>query len=220
MGAARAILSDQGPADVSIQQITDRADVGFGSFYNHFTSKAELFEAAVADTLEEYATLLEERTARLDDPAESFAVGVRLTGRLAETHPEVARILLRTGMNCLHEECGLTTRATRDIELAVAAGSFRVANSQVALAGVAGALLGLVELTLSRPDGAGPEVCEEMAELMLRMLGMAPDDAHEVARRPLPGEHPVTAGTATAAPRPRAGTEAVGFRPDAGAPPG
>jgi hypothetical protein len=30
-----------------------KADVGFGPFYNHFSTKSELFEAAVADVLEE-----------------------------------------------------------------------------------------------------------------------------------------------------------------------
>ncbi|MER5519894.1 helix-turn-helix domain-containing protein, partial [Streptomyces sp. NPDC002763] len=31
-----------GDTSASIQAIAERADVGFGSFYNHFDSKAEL----------------------------------------------------------------------------------------------------------------------------------------------------------------------------------
>ncbi|MFH8366442.1 TetR/AcrR family transcriptional regulator [Streptomyces sp. NPDC018031] len=238
IAAARSILSDQGPADVSIQQITNRADVGFGSFYNHFGSKAELFEAAVADAMEEYGALLDERTAHLGDPAEVFAVGVRLTGRLADTHPQVARILLRTGPVSMRVGDAMPPRALCVIERGVAAGRFRVADPQVALAGVAGCLLGLLELRMSgagadgRPGttpaalpgttpaalpaaygvpgmagvpgavamaqmagaaggfaagpGAPDDLCEQMAELLLRMLGVAADEAAEVARRPLP----------------------------------
>ncbi|KUJ65342.1 hypothetical protein ACZ90_49295 [Streptomyces albus subsp. albus] len=186
IAAARSILSDQGPADVSIQQITNRADVGFGSFYNHFGSKAELFETAVADTIEEYGALLEERTSRLEDPAEAFAAGVRLTGRLVDTHPQMARIMLRTGLNCLHAGDVLIPRGLRVIERGMAAGRFRVGDPRVALAGISGSLLGLVELKMARPPLEGGDVCEQMAELMLRMLGMSAEEAAEVARRPLP----------------------------------
>ena len=45
------------------------ADVGFGSFYNHFSSKAELFEAAVADVLDELGALLDQLSVDVDDPA-------------------------------------------------------------------------------------------------------------------------------------------------------
>jgi DNA-binding transcriptional regulator YbjK len=34
---ARTILADSGGADASIRAIAERADVGFGSCYNHFT---------------------------------------------------------------------------------------------------------------------------------------------------------------------------------------
>ena len=54
LGAARQFLSE-GRTNVSIQEITDAADVGFGSFYNHFESKDALFEAAVGSTLHAYA---------------------------------------------------------------------------------------------------------------------------------------------------------------------
>ena len=41
--AARVMLAAGTAADASIQDITDAADVGFGSFYNHFGCKNELF---------------------------------------------------------------------------------------------------------------------------------------------------------------------------------
>ncbi len=46
LGAARALIAEGRASEASIQEITDRADVGFGSFYNHFDTKAELFAVA------------------------------------------------------------------------------------------------------------------------------------------------------------------------------
>ncbi|GEB58162.1 hypothetical protein GCM10017674_68790 [Streptomyces gardneri] len=45
----------------------------------------------------------------------------------------------------------------------------------------------LVELRFARPDVDGDDAAVNLAEMVLRMLGVPPDDAHEVARRPLPG---------------------------------
>ena len=71
--AARVMLAAGTATQASIQEITDAADVGFGSFYNHFSSKAELFEAAVADVLEELGELFDRLSVDAQDPAMAFA---------------------------------------------------------------------------------------------------------------------------------------------------
>jgi AcrR family transcriptional regulator len=82
---------------VSIQEITDMADVGFGSFYNHFESKADLFDTALEEVLEEHGAMFDALTADMDDPAEVFASATRMTVRMVMTHPQIAKILQRTG---------------------------------------------------------------------------------------------------------------------------
>ena len=67
--AAREMLAAGTAADASIQEVTDAADVGFGSFYNHFSSKTELFEAAVTDVLEELGALFDRLSVDVADPA-------------------------------------------------------------------------------------------------------------------------------------------------------
>ncbi|MBN8933022.1 MAG: helix-turn-helix transcriptional regulator, partial [Rhizobium pusense] len=42
LDAARRVIGRQGVENVTIQEITDEADVGFGSFYNHFATKEDL----------------------------------------------------------------------------------------------------------------------------------------------------------------------------------
>ena len=51
--AARTLVA-QGRLNVPVLEITRLADVGMGSFYNHFRTKEELFEAAVVDVLGEF----------------------------------------------------------------------------------------------------------------------------------------------------------------------
>ncbi|MET8471465.1 TetR/AcrR family transcriptional regulator [Streptomyces sp. NPDC006422] len=184
--AARQILAETGDTGVSIQAIAERADVGFGSFYNHFDSKAELFEAAVVDALEEYGQTFDRLLADIDDPAELVTAGFRLSARMAESHPELMQVLRRRGLGHIHTDNGLVRRALRDLQVGMASGRFTTLDTTVALSALGGALLSLVELRFARPDVDGDDAAVNLAEMVLRMLGVPSADAHEVARRPLP----------------------------------
>ncbi|MFG2894719.1 TetR/AcrR family transcriptional regulator [Streptomyces sp. NPDC048248] len=184
--AARQILAETGDTSASIQAIAERADVGFGSFYNHFESKTDLFDAAVVDALEEFGQTFDERLRGIDDPAELVAAGFRLSARMADSHPELMQVLRHRGLGHLHADRGLAPRALRDLEVGVASGRFSPIDTTVALSALGGTLLSLVELRFARPDLDGDEAAANLAEMVMRMLGVPPDEAREVARRPLP----------------------------------
>ncbi|MBB4683315.1 TetR/AcrR family transcriptional regulator [Amycolatopsis jiangsuensis] len=186
--AARGFLARQGHLDVSIQDITEAADVGFGSFYNHFSGKDELVRAAIEDTLEEHGRMLDAQTAHLEDPAAVFAASLRATVRLAESHPEIARILVSTGLRYLDR--GLAPRALRDITRAIESGQFEVANPHLALATTGGSLLGLVHMRLEHPELLDDDAPEEFAEQLLRAFGMPRRSARSRARAAPPERSP------------------------------
>ena len=76
-----------GKLNVPVLEITQAADVGMGSFYNHFDSKEELFQAAVNEVLDELGAILDKLTGEGEDPAETFARSFRLVGRLFRRRP-------------------------------------------------------------------------------------------------------------------------------------
>ncbi len=184
--AARQILAETGDTSASIQVIAERADVGFGSFYNHFESKVELFDAAVVDALEEFGQAIDERLRGTDDPAELVAVGLRLSLRMVDSHPELMQVLRHRGLGHVHSDTGLAPRALRDLERGVASGRFVAVDPTVALSALGGSLLSLVELRFARPELDADDAASGLAEMVLRMLGVPPDDARDVARSPLP----------------------------------
>src|SRR6516225_11064025 len=91
--AAQRLIAE-GRVNVPVLEITQAADVGMGSFYNHFDSKEELFQAAVEDALDAFGAALDQLTVGLDDPAQVFAQSFRLTGRLHRRQPELSKVLL------------------------------------------------------------------------------------------------------------------------------
>src|SRR5437868_279051 len=96
-----------GKLNAPVLEITQAADVGMGSFYNHFDSKEQLFEAAVNDTLDELGALLDKLTVDGEDPARTFARSFRIVGRLFRQRPETSRVLLNTGLTLMHSNRGL-----------------------------------------------------------------------------------------------------------------
>ena len=119
--AVRLIAEGRGER-ASIQEITDAADIGFGSFYNHFDSKDELFATASAEVMERWGQMIDRASAGISDPAEVFAVSFRISGRLSWTHPDTARFLTGGGLDLLDAPTGLAPRALRDIKAGQDAG--------------------------------------------------------------------------------------------------
>jgi AcrR family transcriptional regulator len=187
--AIRLIAEGRGDR-ASIQEITEAADIGFGSFYNHFDSKEQLFATASTEVLERWGRMIDRATAGLTDPAEVFSISLRLSARLGWTHPEVARFIIGAGLDLLDVPGGLAPRALRDIQAGQAAGQFSVAEGEVALSAVAGGLIGLLQLHQRHPERVQESSVDELAEACLRLLGLAPAKARRLAGLPLPGTAP------------------------------
>ena len=183
--AAQSFIA-AGKLNAPILEITQAADVGMGSFYNHFESREQLFEAAVTEVLDRHGDFLDACTADLDDPAEIFAASFRMTGRMFRARPQESKVLLANGMTLLQSERGLAPRALRDINAGVATGRFRVEDPELALALSGGALLGLGTLLAAQPDRDDAHAADVLTADVLRLFGMSEADAREVCARPLP----------------------------------
>ncbi len=184
--AARAMLADGAAAEASIQQITERADVGFGSFYNHFPSKAELFEAAVTDVLEELGALFDQLSVDVEDEALAYAQSTRLILRLCRSRPEVAAVLVRHGMHYMEAERGVAPRLLRDLQAGMASGRFRPAEPRLVRAALSGAVLATLQMALTHPELVDDAACDQLVEQLLRLLGVSFDEARQLAHAPLP----------------------------------
>ena len=175
-----------GKLNVPVLEITQAADVGMGSFYNHFDSKEELFQAAVNEVLDELGAILDKLTGEGEDPAETFARSFRLVGRLFRRRPEMSRVLLNTGLTLISADRGLAPRALRDIDAATRAGRFSVDDPLLALAVAGGALMGLGQLLHDQPERDDAEAADRVTRDVLIMFGLPADEAAEICRRPLP----------------------------------
>jgi len=183
--AVRLIAEGRGER-ASIAEITEEADIGFGSFYNHFDSKEQLFGTASGELLEQWGQVIDQACADISDPAEVFAVSLRISGRLGWTHPDIARFLTGVGLESVDASRGLAPRALRDIRAGQAAGCFTVADAQIALSAVAGGLLGLLRSRERHPERVDETSVDRLTEACLRLLGVPGSEAARLVVSCLP----------------------------------
>ncbi|MBR7194104.1 TetR/AcrR family transcriptional regulator [Gordonia hongkongensis] len=184
--AAQQLLAE-GRTSASVLDITTLADVGNGSFYNHFATKDELFEAAVVAIVDDHGELLDGFTDGIADPAEAFTQSFRLTGRLHRRFPELSKVVVNYGLSMLTaSDAGLLPRARRDIEAAVAGGRFVAPDVDLALTVVSGATLSLALLLLEQPERDDTVATDAVAAHVLRALGVREADVRTLIALPLP----------------------------------
>lgn len=184
--AAVGLIAEGRGQQASIQEITEAADIGFGSFYNHFESKEQLFQVASEEVLDRWARLLDTATAGISDLAEVFAVALRISGRLAWAHPDIAGFITGAGLDLVDAQSGLAPHALRDIRAGQATGRFTVADADITLSAVAGGLIGLLRLRQRYPRRVTENSVDELAEACLRLLGLRPAEARRISQLPLP----------------------------------
>jgi AcrR family transcriptional regulator len=181
LGAARRLFAAQGVEATTIARIAEEADVGFGSFYNHFESKEELAEVVMGEALQGQKTALFELIEPLTDPAESVALAHAFLIEQARSSPTFGWLLIRLDASHRLLVSALGERARRDIRDGLAAGRFVTADREASFFGSGGALLLVMRAVLDGELGedAGVRHCEGM----LRMLGLPEEDVADVAGR-------------------------------------
>jgi AcrR family transcriptional regulator len=169
--AARTLLEEDGVAALTVKAVTERADVGHGTFYHHFASTEDVLAAGIEESMREFSAAMERGFSDADDKAWVFVASMSGTFRMLATHAALPWMLERPHVlaAALREACGPFAR--RDVEAMVAAGD--VGAQAVAGTGrywewiIVGALVDAAQ----HPDQR-PHIEARLLELVLRMLGI------------------------------------------------
>jgi AcrR family transcriptional regulator len=201
--AALKLMAEKGMEGVAINEITEAADVGFGSFYNHFESKEAIYAALVDSVFEQFAEALDRRLADISDHAEVIAVAVRHTLLRAQREPVWGRFLVREGFSVRALQRELGQRLLRDLQRGMDAGRFTAADPLMSFICVSGTVLNSIaaQLQFGSPAGqqaaalramgfSGEHIPERAASTVLQTLGIGRAEADKIARRPLPDVAP------------------------------
>jgi AcrR family transcriptional regulator len=183
--AAQELLADGRGHDASIKTITELADVGFGSFFNYFDNKTELFDAAITEVAQRYVEWLDERLTGVTDPLQRLALSIRYTGRLHLSHPDEASLLIGQFAVLYEGKAPLDGRISADIVGAMAAVAPEVPRGSSTVISVAGAIAAVLTAASTLPEESRAQLADSLVADVLRLIGA--DDAviDELVHAPL-----------------------------------
>jgi AcrR family transcriptional regulator len=174
INAAREIIAERGVEALRVSDVTHRADVAFGTFYNQFKTKDDIVEAVVAEAIVGLAQSIEE-SPEFGDPAEALVASTRAIVRIGYDDPPLAHLLVKLEQAETRFERIIRPQAGALLERGVAEGRFVIDDLETTLTmSIAAAFEVIRGILDGRLGNRADFVC---AEMLLRMAGVTPKRA-------------------------------------------
>lgn len=182
--AAHSLVEERGHDRLSIQDITDRADVSIGTFYNYFDNKQMVFEAVLDEIREQFEQRLSALRSNLSDPATLIAATLQFCFTEALDNAEWQDFLSKSGLDGEYLLLQNQDQCLLDITTGAQRGRFKIDNP----AFVANLIHGMVKHTTLEIAGGrlGREAIPDTTRYILRMLGLPELVAKAITQTPLP----------------------------------
>lgn len=181
--AARELVFEKGHDRVSVQEITSRARVATGTYYNYFASKQDIFIAVAEDLREQLARDLESARSSIKDPAMLVTMTIRYYFQQAMDNQEWREFTRCTGLTDMQLQQP-TEQAVEDITRGVKGGRFRVDDIHFTQALIAG-MVTHVNQSIERGH-AGRNAVDYAIRSILQMLGLPELVSRALTQTPLP----------------------------------
>lgn len=198
--AAVRVFVERGIEAATMHEVAQAAGVSTATLYNHFATKDELVQRLASTLAETLCVAIDASYAHVTDGAERMAIGQRRYIGLARDSPAWTLLLLDVTVAVPSVLALIERYPLADLRIGIRQKRFRVPSEAAALDAITGmASTAMRRVALGRAPANHDVAC---ASLVLRALGVPPDEAATIAKRPLP---PLKAPDAAAA-RPRRGT--------------
>lgn len=183
IAAANEVFLQKGVENASVTDITEEADVAYGTFYNYFTSVEQIVLASVEQVLHEINDQIQVEPDGSSEPAIQIVSGLRNLFRRVVSEPAfnwlrhkpdlVAEVIFGT----------VAADAKRDIARGIESGDFNppgeFAIAQVfCIWGFTG-----VMRQLSNDPADVERASEEVSKVLLRVLGVSDSKAQKVVEK-------------------------------------
>jgi AcrR family transcriptional regulator len=181
--AAERLMARHGVDAVTIDDITDAADIARRTFYHYFESKHDVLVPIARARTKALNQRIDRVLTKIEDPAEVMATGMRHGLRAITADPLCSWFVLHSGLP--HERLyeGIGESGMRDVARATEAGRFHVHNASVVRLLVSGAFIAVMS---ARLDGKlDDRDLDDAVEHILRLFGLDAAEAHDIAHRPL-----------------------------------
>ena len=181
LSAAQQLTLEGGGAALTVFNLTERAEVALGTFYNYYRTRedmlADLCKLLIAACRNDVTLVTE----GLSSPTAIVATSVRQTLHMVLPGSDLGRLLFDSSLPMHHFIVGLRRFFSADMKAGMQIGEFRVSNEIAVSSMVSGSSYGTMQDVYR---GTLPlDMVDDIAEMILLMLGTEPAVATNEARR-------------------------------------
>ena len=181
-------MSAKGVETTTIQEITEHADVGFGTFYNYFQSKDDIAARVLDCTIHNLGQRNDaaNQTAGVADPVLTMCNSVRFVVREMIANRMWRWWVARPDLVVERTRAGFGPFGLRDMRKAVASGDYTLIDDDfdAAWSNLIWLMVGGVRDILD--SHRAPRSADRIAEGVMRVMGVPFKRAHELTAMPLP----------------------------------
>ena len=183
LAAGEQLFADRPVDGVTVDQIVMAADVGKGSFYNHFEDKDALARAIHDRVQEDVESGVRACNASITDPAQRIVRGFCWFVAYARSHPHRLQTIMRLADERTFAQSPLNVQLAAEMQNGIDKGSLYGVDIQTAVLVMSGlSRATLVHLTGDGKDQSAQGVAASVGHALLRALGIADQEAKEIAR--------------------------------------
>ncbi|MGB1192734.1 MAG: TetR/AcrR family transcriptional regulator [Pseudomonadales bacterium] len=186
--AAYKVMSSKGIEATTLKEITEEADVGFGTIYNYFSDKDEIAARVLDCIIHDMGKRNDRATTHLkqSDPVKVVATSQRLVVREALNDPMWRWWVQRPDLLVDRMRIGFRPFGIRDLQICVDGGFYSIIgdNLEATWNALMWTLVGSMRDVVM--GDYPPKHKNLMIEANLRVLGVPPEQAQEIANAPLP----------------------------------
>ena len=182
LASGQALFSKYGIDAITVDDIVQAADVAKGSFYNHFSTKAELAHELSTIAREDVERKIAEASADVVDPALRVARAIATYAQLAVEDPERALFIARLLAQQVSPASPGREGVRKDICGGLESGRFAIDTIDASVmlqSGIVQMLIRYIVIDSGKEDARS--MTEQMILLGLRGLGLTTQDAIAIA---------------------------------------
>jgi AcrR family transcriptional regulator len=184
VSAAKFLVFDRPHQKITIQDITNCAKLGLGTFYNYFASKNDVYEAVLDELRKKFNHDLNQIRASLVDPATIISVTIQYCLREAQDNKEWHDFINFSGIKGEHILRQENEQCRSDVERGATTGRFKVENIEFTSQLIIGMLTHITREVEN--ERLSRDAIAETTRHILRMLGIPDPVAKSLTQRPLP----------------------------------
>lgn len=181
--AAQGLVIEGGFAALTVNNLTDRAEVALGTFYNYYRTREDVLEDMWELWVAAHEVDAVAITEGMHDSLAIVATKVRQTMHQSTPGSDLGRLLFECNLPTERYILKIRRFFKQDLEAGMACGAFKVDNEVIVISMVSGSIYGVMQ-DINR-GVLEVSAIDEVAEMTLRLLGVPPEVAATQARLPI-----------------------------------